>query len=158
MLSRQLAGREYQAIKAATRRLVSAAGGPSAASDVTRGAHQHMSAYGSAHPDQADRFMPVDVVADLEAQVEQPILTAALARLGGFLLVPQPRADRLGAALAIAAAKALKETSEVFVSVAERSADGEICADDAAAISKEIDEAMIKLAALKLQVQAEGGQ
>lgn len=152
MTARQLPQREYDGLKAATRRLVQAAGGAVAAASITRGAHQHLSAYGSAHEDQAERFAPIDVVADLESEVEKPIVASYLANLLGFMLVPVPVAAKLGAGLAKAAAAALKETSEVFVQVADRSADGVICPDDGKAIVKEIDEAIVKLAALKAQV------
>ena len=156
-IGRQLPGRDYKALKAATRRLVEASGGPSAAAEVTRGAHQHLSAYGSANDDQADRFMPVDVLADLECQVGQPLLTRALARLSGFLLVPAPKPDVTGSALGIITASALKEISEVFVALADGMGDGKISTDDADKIGKEIDEALAKLVALKLQVNLEAG-
>lgn len=152
---RQLPDRDYQALKAATRQLVNAAGGSVAAAAVTRGDHQSISRYGSAHPDNDGRFIPVDVIADLESECEQPVLTRELARLSGHLLVPVPHVVRSGTALGVITAKALKETSEVFVALAEGMGDGKICADDAANISREIDEALTKLAALKLQVHAE---
>lgn len=152
---RQLPDRDYQALKAASRQLVNAAGGTVAAAAVTRGDHQSISRYGSAHPDNADRFMPIDVLADLESECEQPLLTKELARLSGHLLVPVPHVVRSGTALGVVTAKALKETSEVFVALADSMGDGKLCAADAAAIGREIDEALAKLAALKLQVQAE---
>lgn len=153
--ARQLPDRDYQALFAATRQLVNAAGGPVAAAAITRGDHQSISRYGSAHPDNADRFMPIDILADLESECEQPVLTAALARLSGHLLVPVPSVVLSGTALGVITAKALKETSEVFVALADRMGDGKLCADDAAHIGREIDEALSKLAALKLQVNAE---
>lgn len=153
--ARQLPDRDYQALKAATRQLVTAAGGAVAAAAVTRGDHQSISRYGSAHPDNVERFMPIDVLADLESECEQPVLTAALARLSGHLLVPVPAAARSGSLLGKAMARALKETSEVFVTLAEAHADGQICAGEAARVSKEINDALAMLVALKLQVQAE---
>lgn len=152
---RQLPDRDYQALKAATRQLVNSAGGASAAAAVTRGDHQSISRYGSAHADNADRFMPIDVLADLESECEQPVLTKELARLSGHLLVPVPSVVRSGTALGVITAKALKETSEVFVALADGMGDGKLCAADAAHIGREIDEALAKLAALKLQVNAE---
>jgi len=153
--ARQLPDRDYQTLKAVTRQLVNSAGGASAAAAITRGDHQSISRYGSAHPDNADRFMPIDVLADLESECEQPVLTKELARLSGHLLVPVPKVVRSGTALGIVTAGALKETSEVFVALADRLGDGKLCTDDAAHIGREIDEALAKLAALKLQVNAE---
>lgn len=157
---RQLPDRDYQALKAATRQLVNSTGGSVAAAAVTRGDHQSMSRYGSAHPDNADRFMPIDVLADLESECEQPVLTRELARLSGHLLVPVPQVVRSGTSLGLKTAKALKETSEVFVALADGMGDGRLCARDAENIGREIDEALAKLVALKLQVQfeAESGE
>jgi hypothetical protein len=152
---RQLPDRDYQALKAATRQLVNAAGGTVAAAAVTRGDHQSMSRYGSAHPDNADRFMPIDVLADLESECEQPVMTRELARLSGHLLVPVPLVARTGSALGVITAKALKETSEVFVALADGMGDGKLNAAEAAKIGREIDEALARLAGLKLQVNAE---
>ena len=152
---RQLPDRDYQALKAATRQLVNAAGGSVAAAAVTRGDHQGISRYGSAHDDNADRFTPVDVLADLESECEQPLLTRELARLSGHLLVPVPRSVGSGTALGVITSKALKETSEVFVALADAMGDGRICTADALRIGREIDEALIKLVALKLQVNSE---
>lgn len=153
--ARQLPDRDYQALKAATRQLINAAGGMEAAAAISRGNHQTMSRYGSAHLDNVDRYIPIDVLADLESECGQPVLTAALARMSGHLLVPEPSVVHSGSALGVITARALKETSEVFVALAEGLGDGKICVDDARKISKEIDEALSKLAALRLQVHAE---
>ncbi len=155
MTGRQLPANDYAAIKAATRQLIAHAGGAVAASAVTRGGHQNIGRYGSAQPDDGERFMPVDVLADLESECGQPLLTRALAKLAGHILVPEPRVARSGTALGSITAKALKETSDVFVALGEGLGDGTICAADAARIETEIEEAIIKLLALRLQVQAE---
>lgn len=152
---RQLPDRDYQALKAATRQLVNAAGGATAAAAVTRGDHQNISRYGSAHADNFDRFMPIDVIADLESECEQPVLTRELARLSGHLLVPVPNVVGSGTALGLVTAMALKETSEVFVALADGMGDAKLTAAEAANIGREIDEALSRLAALKFQVNAE---
>lgn len=154
MTGRQLPASDYSALKAATRQLVTTVGGPSAAALVTRGDHQSVSRYGSANPEHGERFMPIDVVADLESECEQPIVTRMLAEQAGFLLVPMPRAAG-GLALQMITAKALKETSEVFVSLADSLGDGSLSADEAERVTRDIDEAIAKLAALRLQVLAE---
>ena len=159
MSARQLPASDYQKLKAASRALVGAAGGAVAAAAVTRGDHQSVSRYGSAHPDNEDRFMPIDVVADLESECEQPVLTRALAEMSGHLLVPVPRAVGSGTALGQVTAAALKETSQVFVELADALGDGKLSKPEARVIGDEIDHALGKLAALKLQVmaEAEGG-
>lgn len=155
MTGRQLPANDYALLKAATRKLISYAGGPVAAAAVTRGGHQNVGRYGSAHADDGERFMPADVIADLESESGQPVLTRTLARLSGHLLVPEPHVVRSGTALGAITAKALKETSDVFVALGDGLGDGHLCAADAARIETEIEEAIIKLMALRLQVQAE---
>lgn len=155
MSARQLPQVDYQAVKAATRQLVQMAGGASAAALVTRVAHQDISRYGSPLEDHQERFMPLDVVADIESECGEPVVTRALADLAGHILVPRPNIARSGSALGIITAKALKETSEVFVAIAESLGDGKLCAADVARIDTDIDEAIVKLMALRLQVQAE---
>lgn len=77
----------YLAIKAATRRLVRAAGGVDAASLSTRVGMQRLSSYQRAHePD----FMPVDVAVDLSAESGDVSLLRALARMVGCELVRLP--------------------------------------------------------------------
>lgn len=160
MSARQLPANDYAALKAATRQLISHAGGAVAASAVTRGGHQNIGRYGSVQVDDAERFMPADVVADLESECGQPVLTRALAKLAGHVLVPEPRVTRSGTALGTITAGALKETSDVFVAIGEGLGDGRLSGDDAARIEREIDDAIVKLLALRLQVQAEveGGE
>lgn len=154
MTGRYLPASDYSALKASTRHLVLTVGGPSAAANITRGDHQSVSRYGSANPEHDERFMPIDVVADLESECEQPIVTRMLAEQAGFLLVPMPRAAG-GLALQMITAKALKETSEVFVSLADSLGDGKVDTAEADKVCKDIDEAIAKLAALRLQVLAE---
>lgn len=157
MKARQLPANDYAGIKAATRRLIAEAGGAVDAARATRLDHQGISRFGNSHPDHDERFMPADVIADIEAECGQPILTRKLAELSGYLLVAVPVAGRSGAVLGAVTAKALKETSDVFVALGEGLGDGAICAADAERIGREIDEAMSKLAGLKLQVEAEAG-
>ena len=155
MSARQLPASDYLKLKAASRALVATVGGAVAAAAVTRGDHQSVSRYGSAHPDNADRFMPIDVLADLESESEQPVLTRVLAEMSGYLLVPVPRAVGSGTALGQVTAAALKETSQVFVELADALGDSRLTPAEAKTISEEIDQALTKLAALKLQVRAE---
>jgi hypothetical protein len=70
-----------------------------------------------------------------------------------------PRAVGSGTALGQVTAAALKETSQVFVELADALGDGKLSKPEARVIGDEIDQALGKLAALKLQVmaEAEGG-
>lgn len=155
MKARQLPANDYAGLKAATRRLLAEAGGPVDAARATRVDHQGLSRYGNSGADHDERFIPADVIADIEAECGQPIVTRKLAELSGYLLVPVPRVALSGTALGAITASSLKETSDVFVAIGDSLGDGRISQEDADRISREIDEAMAKLAALKLQVQAE---
>ena len=77
-------------LKAATRRSIKAVRGNKFAL-VTRVEAEALSNYGSIAPECADKFMPVDVLADLQHEygrgVASPLLEA-LAELAGFKLVP----------------------------------------------------------------------
>lgn len=153
MNARQLPAADYLALKGATRQLVTGAGlGPRAAG-ATRVRQQQLSEYGA--PAQK-LFMPIDVVADLEAEAG-PIVTEQLARLCNHILVPMPAVALDGAALDQVSAQALKEIGDVFVALGSARADGRICGKDAETILNEIHGAIAKLALLKLQVEAEAG-
>jgi hypothetical protein len=119
MPGRYLPRRDYLALKAATALLTEHAGG---ASLIARGISRVHSKstickYGSNHPDHAELFAPIDVVADLEAKVEEPIVTRELARLCGFALVRLPARDGDGIWFDRLAALA-KETGEVMARLA----------------------------------------
>ncbi len=69
---RQLAAADYLQIKAAFRRLVKRCGGVEAAASCTRADPSRLSKY--QNPDDP-MFAPIDVVADLEAEVNEPIVS-----------------------------------------------------------------------------------
>ena len=153
MNARQLPASDYFSIKAAIRQLVIRAGRGPKAAGVTRVDQQRLSDYGNDH---SKWFMPVDVVADLEAEVG-PVVTEQLALLCNHILVPMPAVARDGSALDLVSAQALKEIADVFVALGEARADGRLCGDEAAKVLAEIHGAIAKLALLKLQVEAEVG-
>ena len=75
---RQLPGDAYEKLKALTRRLVKIAGGVEHAAKLTRVGKSELSDYGNPN---SPKFMPADIIADLESEVGEGILTAGLARL-----------------------------------------------------------------------------
>lgn len=84
-MSRYLPTSDYLKLKSAFRRLIKHCGGYEAASEATRVAYQTLQKYASSeHP---EIFAPADVVADLEAVADNPIVSEVLARLNGFVLV-----------------------------------------------------------------------
>lgn len=84
MTDRQLATIAYRQLKAAARRLVAKAGGLEAAAAVTR---VNVSRLGDYQHPEALAFMPADVIADIESDVGDPIVTRELAALAGFDLI-----------------------------------------------------------------------
>jgi len=60
--------------------------GIEAAAEVSGKSKATLGRYYSADPDHADRFMPIDVVARIEAVAKFPHVTQALAELGGIEL------------------------------------------------------------------------
>ena len=73
------------ALKAAVRRALTAAGGGASFQHATRVREAALSKAASPHE---DAFLALDVVADLDLDVGDPIVTAELAALQGFRLVP----------------------------------------------------------------------
>lgn len=78
---------ERSALKTVFRMLLKLAGGQEAAENFTRGKHQTLNRYGNASEDNRDCHAPIDVIADLERVVGEPIVTKQLADMSGYLLV-----------------------------------------------------------------------
>ncbi|MGY3439129.1 MULTISPECIES: hypothetical protein [unclassified Marinovum] len=69
------------------------------ACEVTGKSKATLGRYYSEHDEHADRFMPIDAVAALEAASSYPHVTAALSELRGITLSftkPRPNAERTG--------------------------------------------------------------
>lgn len=78
MMARQHADSDYARLKAVYRRLIKLCGGYCAAAEITRVGKSKLHDYGNAH---RPEFAPIDVVADLEAAAEQPLVSAELRHL-----------------------------------------------------------------------------
>ncbi len=77
---------DRNALKTAFKQVVVMLGGLEAAASCTRVAKSQLSEYGSVQAD--ERHAPIDVVLDLERIAGEPLITAALARAQGCLLLP----------------------------------------------------------------------
>jgi len=90
MNTRYLARIDYDRLKKAQDELIKhpEVGGPKAAAEVTRVDPARLSRYGSPHE---TTNAPVDVIADLEAKANAPIVTRILADLHDCDLVPRDR-------------------------------------------------------------------
>ncbi len=148
----------YLALKAKCRELVSLFGSQENAALRTRVEQTDISDYCSAN--RLWRFMPVDVVMDLESEVG-PVVTRMLAANTNHWLVPLPTIDAARTPLGRITAQAMKETSEVFMRLGGFLEDGVLNAAEGAHLDREIDEAILKLLALKAEagaVVARGGE
>lgn len=151
-MSRMLPDHSYKAIKAAIRRLNKQAGGVESATFVTRVKKTHLADYGNINC--PDKFMPADIIADLEADTGQPIITRELAKITGHVLLPV-EVNLSKSEWAIRLAKIGKEASDVFAKASDALADdGDIDATEAVSIIKELDEAITAFADMRSAVHA----
>jgi len=152
--ARQLPASDYVALKAATRQLVTAVGGGNEAAKATRVSQQVLSGYGSVGDEHHERFAPADVIADLEAECGQPIVTRKLAELANCLLVQLPHGAG-NSAVTERSGRSAHEFGEVMSGVFGALAnDGRITPDEAAPILNDIRELMLELAGLAEAVKA----
>jgi hypothetical protein len=86
MTNPEISSTEFAALKVASRALVKGLGGGDAASLVCR--YNPTALSDACSLNRPDRTLPIDVVADLERCAGQPTVTAVLARMQGFALVP----------------------------------------------------------------------
>lgn len=92
--ARELPRRDYDALKDATKALVESFANLAEAVEVTGGRSDkaRLSRYGNRHEE--GMFAPIDVIADLESRLGKPVVTAILADMLGFVLVPKEEAKR----------------------------------------------------------------
>lgn len=140
MTHRHHAAQEYSGLKAATRLLIRDLGGIDAAAAGTRVGRSLMSDYGNPT---SDRFIPVDVLLDIEAIGGTPRLTAALARSQGYELCPVVPRER--GALGEALARISVGVGSLFSTVAASFADGVLTDVERADLARDLDE-VIRLA------------
>lgn len=152
MTSRRLSARDYLRLKGATADLLDANGGETDAAGRTRVGQTDLSRYQSRNGDHALRFMPIDVVADLEDAAGTPVVTRVLATMADCLLVPLPKGH--GGEVAVKTGRTAKEFGDVMTRVGEALADGEICEAEADGILTELRELMLACAALAESVRA----
>lgn len=152
MNARQLPRRDYLRLKASTRDLISAAGGPTRGAELTRSSQSRLSEAMAPHCE--DRFLCIDQVADLEAEVGQPVMTRTLAALAGFHLVPirEVRCPQQGFLDLLS--RLLDKGGDVATALAMSIADGVITPDEAKLLRQSIATAQTVLAELAFTLDA----
>lgn len=117
---------------------------------VTRYEAAELSKFGSDHPDCADRFMPVDVLADLQLELPHGVaapLLEALAHLGGFKLVPLDEGDDSGEGVCVERVGLVMKEGGEAKSAALRAV-GSTCLDTVRTARRETAEAREAYAAM----------
>ncbi|MAW99770.1 MAG: hypothetical protein CMN72_09560 [Sphingomonas sp.] len=93
---------DRQDLKIASRALVRSYGGQHAAAELLPRRHQHYSDCGNPN---TEAFLTIDEVAQLEDRTAglpgYPVVTRAMAKRQGFILIPMPQADEGGAVEAL---------------------------------------------------------
>jgi hypothetical protein len=145
---RQLPGRDYLRLKTATKELTEAAGGATRAASVARPGIEagRLSRYGNPHE---ALFAPLDVIADLEAECGEPVVTRALAELAGYQLVPRTGKTPSGEHLAKVFGTVAGEMGEMLRQTGAAVADGRITAAEIAAIDRTAAQTETTLASLR---------
>ncbi|OAB57514.1 hypothetical protein AY599_23600 [Leptolyngbya valderiana BDU 20041] len=151
---RPTAPADRRRIKAATRRLVDLAGGVTSAEQITRVKAPALSKFGSVSDPQ---FMPVDVVADLEADIGSPVVTALLAGMQGYQLTSRAGRthNRAPHALGLPCVAAILENAAAMANQMNESlADGQVDAAEARRICAIAEEAIRHLRGIQARANA----
>jgi hypothetical protein len=154
MIGRVFSREVYADLKTTFRALRRRIGKQDAAASLTRVSQQHISRYEALGEDDAEYFPPIDVIADLERECGEPIVTRRLAELSRHVLVCLPQVGDRHAPLGRVSAEALKEVGDVFSTLGEQLSDGIFTSVEDRLLGREIDEAIVKLLQLKAQAHA----
>lgn len=144
----------YAALKGAFRDLVQAAGGNVRAARVSRADGGRISRYGAPHE---GMHAPIDVVADLEQDIGDPIVTRQLADIAGYVLVPKAQAEALGLNFHGHFADVTRSTSAVETGIADALCDGEVSPSEAADLLPRVRRAHTELAELEADLSQRAG-
>lgn len=145
---------ERKALKGVVKLAVKEAGGQENAINVTTRITRAAAFSDYANPDLGDRHMPIDVAVELDQFNNKPTILSAMARMAGHVVVRLPEVVNANSALGRVTAEALKEVSDVFSTLGGQLADGVLTKVEGPYLESEIDQAIEKLLALKLQARA----
>ncbi|WP_201829630.1 phage regulatory CII family protein [Microvirga zambiensis] len=138
-------------LKASFRQLLKRAGGQEAAELVTRGRHQTLNRYGN--PKEEDCHAPIDVIADLEREIGDPIVTKHLADMSGYMLVKKIAVEA-DANLLVHISALAGETGEAVQAAVEAYADGTDTDEELENIVKQATDAEHAAASMRIAAQA----
>lgn len=144
---------ERFSLKAAFRVLLKMAGGQQSAELITRGKHQTLNRYGNVADENVDCHAPIDVIADLERDVGEPVVTKHLAEMNGYMLVKKT-AVAADANLVTHLSTLASESGQTIQAIAEGIADEDLTEAELLRIVKESRELAQAASAAELAAQA----
>lgn len=133
---------------------VRTAGGQENAVNVTTRINRPAAFSDYANKDLDNRQCPIDVALELDQFNPEPLILRTMARMAGHALVQLPRVAGGRLRLDRIVGQAMKETADVFARYGQMLDDGVLDAVEGPQFDREIDEAIEKLLALKLQARA----
>ncbi|MCF1744194.1 phage regulatory CII family protein [Paradevosia shaoguanensis] len=154
MMGRRLSGQTYGLVKARFDQLLDRLGGSTGAAGYTRLSQPDLSRCASTSEHNADRFVAIDVLADLEDAAGDPVVSRELCARLGFLVVPLPKGEGPAQVLK-ASGRSASEMGKLMVEVGAALADGRIDMREANTILKGVNQVMIDLAHLAESVRQE---
>lgn len=144
----------YAALKGSFRDLVETAGGNVRAAKVSRADGARISRYGSV---QEAMHAPIDVVADLEMDVGDPIVTRQLAEIAGYVLVPKAQAEALGLNFHGHFADVARTGADVETNLAEALRDGEVSPEEACKMIPKVRKHQTEMAEMLADLECRAG-
>ncbi|MBT9373206.1 hypothetical protein [Rhizobium sp. CSW-27] len=143
----------YLSLKRAVEVAYSLAGGVSLFALTTRVRVSTLSKYASDGADNLDTCMPIDVAIDLDRAARQPVVTAKMAELLGYDLVP--RVPPAGASRRVVDGDAVDfmvEAMDVVRAIQAALADGRVSRDDARKVMAELSDLQREIDDLKRNI------
>lgn len=138
----------YQRLKAASADVIDQNGGTPRAAGRTRGSDETLRK--AMRHDWPDHFLAIDQVADLEARCDRPFVTAELAELAGFILIPSPERMK-GEGLE---QRSIKEAAEAITAISGALASkGAVERHEVPHVRREVREAIIALFAYDAELE-----
>lgn len=141
-----------QVLRLRTSELIRRVGGLAKAAKLCRVSKSALARYGSTNPDDAECFVPIDVVKDLERHAGAPIVTAELCLLAGGSFVAHPEMMPSRQDLLVQIAAQAKEQSDLTTAICLAVADGEVTRDEAALALLEQEEILRLGAAMRARL------
>lgn len=138
-------------LKAAFRDLVAAAGGNVRAATLSRADSARLSRYGAV---QETTQAPIDVIAALEREVGEPIVTRVLAELAGYELVPREKPVETGQAMLVHVGEIAGSAGQLLAELSSAVADQTITPTERETIDERARDAITQIEELRSDLRS----